>query len=73
MVHFVEIAMKCEKDVKNGCWHCKLCEKCEKFNSVKNELIKKGFYSFNKEALFWEVSDMDCFTVRALKNAFTNF
>ena len=46
MVHFVEIAMKCEKDVKNACWHCKLREKCEKFNSAQNELIKKGFLQF---------------------------
>lgn len=52
---------------------CKLCEKYAKFNSVQNELIKKDFNSFNKEAFFWEVSDMDCFTVRALKIAFTNF
>ena len=53
------IAMRAENDVKNMCWYFKLCEKCERFNSVRSELNKKGFNSFNKDVLFWDVIDRD--------------
>ena len=44
-----------ENDVRNVCYYCKLCEKCEKFYAIKNELKKKGFNSFNKNVPFWNM------------------
>ena len=62
-----EIAIKAENYVKNVCWYCKLCEKHKRFYSVRNELKKKGFNSFNKDVLFWDVIDRDRFTATPLK------
>ena len=38
-------------------------EKSERFCFVRSELNKKGFNSFNKDVLFWDVIDRDRLTV----------
>ena len=35
-----------EIDVIKKCYYCKSCKKCN--NSIKSELGKKGFFTFNK-------------------------
>ena len=43
-------------------------EKSERFCFVRSELNKKGFNSFNKDVLFWDVIDRDRFTVTPSKD-----
>ena len=47
--------VRAENDVRNVCYCCKFCGKCEKLYALKSELKKKGFNSFNKNVLFWNV------------------
>ena len=47
--------LKAESDVSNVCYYCKICKAREKFYSIRNELKKKGFNSFTKNAPFWNV------------------
>ena len=37
-----------EIDVIKKCYYCKSCKKYDKFYSIKSELGKKGFFTFNK-------------------------
>ena len=47
--------LKAGKDVVNVCYYCNSCKRWEKFHSLRNELKKKGFNSFNKNVPFWNV------------------
>ena len=47
--------LKVENDVMNVCYYCNSCKRCEKFQSLRNELKKKGFNSFNRNLPFWNV------------------
>ena len=49
------IVLKIENDVMNVCYYCNSCQRCEKFHSLRNELKRKGFSSFNKNVSFWNV------------------
>ena len=46
-----------EIDVIKKCCYCKSCKKCDKFYSIKSELEKKGFFTFNKQINYWGVKD----------------
>ena len=46
-----------EIDVIRKCYYCKSCKKCDKFYSIKSELEKKGFFTFNKQIKYWGVKD----------------
>ena len=39
------------------CYYCKNCKKCKRFYSIKTELEKKGFFTFNKQIKYWNVRD----------------
>ena len=46
-----------ENDVIRKCYYCKSCKNCDKFYSIKSELEKKGFFTFNKQIKYWGVKD----------------
>ena len=46
-----------EIDVIKKCCYCKSYKKCDKFYSIKSELEKKGFFTFNKQIKYWGVKD----------------
>ena len=46
-----------EIDVIKKYYYCKSCKKCDKFYSVKSELEKMGFFTFNKQIKYWDVKD----------------
>ena len=48
-----------KKVIKSKCFYCKKCENCKKFETYRNEFIKKGFWLFNKEIKYWDVFDPD--------------
>ena len=37
------------------CYYCKSYKKCKIFYSIKTELEKKGFSTFNKHIKYWDV------------------
>ena len=39
------------------CYYCKNCKKCKRFYSIKTELEKKGFWTFNKHIKYWDIRD----------------
>ena len=45
--------------IKTKCFYCKRCKNCQKFETYRNEFVKKGFWSFNKEIKYWNVYDPD--------------
>ena len=45
--------------IKSKCFYCKRCKNCQKFETYRNEFVKKGFWSFNKEIKYWDVYDPD--------------
>ena len=46
-----------EIDVIKKCYYCKSCKKCDKFYSIKSELEKKDFFTFNKKIEYQDVKD----------------
>ena len=47
-----------EIDVIRKCYYCKSCKKCDKFYSIKSELEKKDFFTFNKQIKYWDVKEI---------------
>ena len=39
------------------CDYCKNCKKCKRFYSIKTEIGKKGFLTFNKHIKYWDIRD----------------
>lgn len=48
-----------KKLIKNMCFYYKRCKNCKKFETYRNEFIKKGFWMFNKKIKYWDVYDPD--------------
>ena len=46
-----------EIDVIKKYYYCKSCKKYDKFYSVKSDLEKMGFFTFNKQIKYWDVKD----------------
>ena len=57
--------LKAESDVRNVCYYCKICKARKKVYSISNELKKKGFNSFTKNAPFWNLYE-DRFRIEPL-------
>ena len=39
------------------CYYCKNCKNCKGFYSIKTEIGKKGFLTFNKHIKYWDIRD----------------
>ena len=46
-------------EIKSKCFYCKRSKNCQKFETYRNEFVKKGFWLFNKEIKYWNVYDPD--------------
>ena len=64
----IKLLTDAEIDVKKVCWCCKDCKKCERFCSIKSELKKKGFSTFNKGIKYWDVRDHGQFEIRPIRD-----
>ena len=45
--------------IKSKCFYCKRCKNCQKFETYRNEFVKKRFWSFNKKIMYFDVYDPD--------------
>ena len=46
-----------EAKIINNCGYCRRCCNCITFHTHHNELNKKGFYTFQKDVVYWDVQD----------------
>ena len=48
-----------EDFVSKSCHSCRICIKCRKPQTYRNEFKKSGFWTFNKEVKYWDIYDPD--------------
>ena len=46
-----------EAKIINNCGYCRRCCNCITFHTHHNELNKKGFYTFQKDVVYWDVQN----------------
>ena len=57
-----------EIDVKKVCWYCKDCKKCKRFYSIRSELKKMGFSTFNKGIKYLDIRGHEQFEIRPIRD-----
>ena len=53
------VLRKQENLIAETCCYCKECKNCTKVKTYREELKKKGFWTFNKHVRIWNVYDPD--------------